>query len=110
MSLVCFVTQVRSTLRSFAPRACKGFPAVFRAALVQTFAALALASPPSAPPTRVGDSPPLALATHTRMAGGQGVSARTATAKPFKKPRSNQHEQRKSTGTHRKDQPIHHRP
>src|SRR5271155_466864 len=35
-------------------------------------------------PTRVGDSPPLALATHTRMAGGQGVSVRTATAKPFK--------------------------
>src|SRR5271154_3845370 len=81
MSLVCFVTQVLSTLRSFAPRACKGFPAVFRAALVQTLAALALASPPSALPTRVGDSPLLALATHTRMAGGQGVSVRTA--KPF---------------------------
>src|ERR1700678_4386593 len=72
MSLVCFVTQVLSTLRSFAPRACKGFPAVFRAPLWQTFAALALASPPSAPATRMGDSPPLALATHTRMAGGQG--------------------------------------
>src|SRR5260370_17198946 len=84
MSLVCCVTQVLSTLRRLAPRACKGFPAVFRAALVQTFAALALASPPSAPPTRVGDSPPLALATHARMAGGQGVSVRTATAKPFK--------------------------
>jgi hypothetical protein len=27
---------------------------------------------------------PFALATHTRMAGGQGVSVRTATAKPFK--------------------------
>jgi hypothetical protein len=32
----------------------------------------------------MGDSPPLALATHTRVAGGQGVSVRTATAKPFK--------------------------
>ena len=62
----------------------QGVSPVFRAALVQTFAALALASPPSAPATRVGDSPPLALATRTRMAGGQGVSVRTATAKSFK--------------------------
>src|ERR1700674_1971194 len=84
MSPVCFVKHLPGMLRSFAPRACKGFPAVFRAALVQTFAALPLASPPSAPPTRMGDSPPLALATHTRMAGGQGVSVRTATAQPFK--------------------------
>ena len=77
-------TATAKTVRSFAPRACKRFPAVFRAALVQTFAALALAPPPSPPPTRVGDSPPLALATRTRMAGGQGVPVRTATAKPFK--------------------------
>jgi hypothetical protein len=36
------------------------------------------------------------------MAGGQGVSVRTATARPFKGQGATKHEQRQSNGTYRK--------
>src|SRR5579859_6999789 len=59
MSPVYFVTQVQSTLRGSAPIARrKGFPAVFRAALVQTSAALRPFHSSFASAPRVGDTPP----------------------------------------------------
>src|SRR5580700_3326447 len=59
MSPVCFVTEVLSTLRGSAPIARrKGFPSVFRAALVQTSAALRPFHSSFASAPRVGDTPP----------------------------------------------------
>src|SRR5579863_5185655 len=56
---VRFVTEVLSTLRGSAPIARrKGFPAVFRAALVQTSAALRPFHSSFASASRVGDTPP----------------------------------------------------
>ncbi len=58
--------------RDSVPGARKGFPAVFRAALVQTFAALVLSTPLRSVP-RMGDTPPLALAAPAGVGLGQGV-------------------------------------
>jgi len=72
-SLFCALRPTRepNLLRGSAPGARKGFPAVFRAALVQTFAALVLSTPLHSAP-RMGDTPPLALAAPAGVGQGQG--------------------------------------
>jgi len=67
MSLVCFVTQVLSTLRSSAPGARKGSPNSLPRFACADLAVLATHC------VRVGDTPPLAFAALAGVGQGQGV-------------------------------------
>jgi hypothetical protein len=76
MSLVCFVTQVLSTLRDSVPGARKECPQSSALALVQTSASLRPFRSGCRLHCKGGDTPLLALAAPAGVGQGQGVFVR----------------------------------